>query len=558
VTKEEILDAVWPEVTIAESNLTTTISMIRKALQDDSERRYIETVPKKGYLFVAPVSVIAGQVRGESEADDQTSVPPVANGRRSRLLISGILIILIAVGIGFGVLQYRRHRPRTPYQDALRHEAEGNDQLAIKELSDLPRSDPNFAEARLKDARLLYQADRDDEANQALSAIGDVKPSIGSGRHERATSLKISGLKSLLADQTGEALVDFRSAADADPADIDALIYIADTAIHDDSFEEADNALAQCLKRGGLNPICGYERIDALGREGKFDQAIDEYNRLRRVSNNPWLEQPAGYAELAKGNIQEAKRHFGALVREGRDESPVHFMAAQDADAAVYLLGGQLAAARRELEIAKSQTSSNYEKADYLILLAKIDAIHREPNRAKEAKKKLGEAAKDSQAPEFAIEIARIYAMVGDFVSARDFLARQTQGAPGLGKEYAAAGPFVDGMESIERHDFKKAVGQLASSFDKDHNPETAYFLAKAEMNLSDWNAAIDSFNFVTRNKVMVFNDSVASLIPLAEYDLSKCYRSEGKPSEALQHLASAQAMWKDADPELRTQFKGW
>jgi lipopolysaccharide biosynthesis regulator YciM len=113
-------------------------------------------------------------------------------------------------------------------------------------------------------------------------------------------------------------------------------------------------------------------------------------------------------------------------------------------------------------------------------------------------------------------------------------------------------------MESIERHDFKKAVGQLASSFDKDHNPETAYFLAKAEMNLSDWNAAIDSFNFVTRNKVMVFNDSVASLIPLAEYDLSKCYRSEGKPSEALQHLASAQAMWKDADPELRTQFKGW
>ena len=224
----------------------------------------------------------------------------------------------------------------------------------------------------------------------------------------------------------------------------------------------------------------------------------------------------------------------------------------------MYLLGGQLAAARRELEIAKSQTSSNYEKADYLILLAKIDAIHREPNRAKEAKKKLGEAAKDSQAPEFAIEIARIYAMVGDFVSARDFLARQTQGAPGLGKEYAAAGPFVDGMESIERHDFKKAVGQLASSFDKDHNPETAYFLAKAEMNLSDWNAAIDSFNFVTRNKVMVFNDSVASLIPLAEYDLSKCYRSEGKPSEALQHLASAQAMWKDADPELRTQFKGW
>ena len=33
VTKDEILDAVWPEVSIAESNLTTTISMIRKTLR---------------------------------------------------------------------------------------------------------------------------------------------------------------------------------------------------------------------------------------------------------------------------------------------------------------------------------------------------------------------------------------------------------------------------------------------------------------------------------------------------------------------------------------------
>jgi DNA-binding winged helix-turn-helix (wHTH) protein len=53
VTKDEILDAVWQEVSIAESNVTTTISMIRKALQEDSEHRYIETVPKKGYRFVA-------------------------------------------------------------------------------------------------------------------------------------------------------------------------------------------------------------------------------------------------------------------------------------------------------------------------------------------------------------------------------------------------------------------------------------------------------------------------------------------------------------------------
>ena len=37
VTKDEILDVVWQEVSIAESNLTTTISMVRKALQEDHQ-----------------------------------------------------------------------------------------------------------------------------------------------------------------------------------------------------------------------------------------------------------------------------------------------------------------------------------------------------------------------------------------------------------------------------------------------------------------------------------------------------------------------------------------
>ena len=67
VTKDEILDAVWQEVSIAESNLTTTISMIRKSLREDSEHQYIETVPKKGYRFVAPVTVVVDPAPGEMD-----------------------------------------------------------------------------------------------------------------------------------------------------------------------------------------------------------------------------------------------------------------------------------------------------------------------------------------------------------------------------------------------------------------------------------------------------------------------------------------------------------
>ena len=94
VTKDEILDAVWQEVSIAESNLTTTISMIRKALQEDSEHRYIETVPKKGYRFVASVSVVVEPSRDGTEPADQTLPPPASDEKlRFRLPLSGLLIV---------------------------------------------------------------------------------------------------------------------------------------------------------------------------------------------------------------------------------------------------------------------------------------------------------------------------------------------------------------------------------------------------------------------------------------------------------------------------------
>ena len=72
VTKEEIQEALWPDVNVLDSNLPTTISMIRKALGEDSKRKYIETVTKKGYRFVAKIYVVTGQVRSESDEADQT------------------------------------------------------------------------------------------------------------------------------------------------------------------------------------------------------------------------------------------------------------------------------------------------------------------------------------------------------------------------------------------------------------------------------------------------------------------------------------------------------
>jgi pimeloyl-ACP methyl ester carboxylesterase/DNA-binding winged helix-turn-helix (wHTH) protein len=62
VTKQELLDTVWPETTVEENNLNHNVSVLRKALGDRATgQQYIETVPRVGYRFAAPVEAVAPQ-----------------------------------------------------------------------------------------------------------------------------------------------------------------------------------------------------------------------------------------------------------------------------------------------------------------------------------------------------------------------------------------------------------------------------------------------------------------------------------------------------------------
>jgi TolB-like protein/DNA-binding winged helix-turn-helix (wHTH) protein/Tfp pilus assembly protein PilF len=58
VAKEDLMQAVWPDSFVEETNLTRNISVLRKALsRTDGGSQYIETVPKRGYRFVGDVRV---------------------------------------------------------------------------------------------------------------------------------------------------------------------------------------------------------------------------------------------------------------------------------------------------------------------------------------------------------------------------------------------------------------------------------------------------------------------------------------------------------------------
>ncbi|HEX8098529.1 MAG TPA: winged helix-turn-helix domain-containing protein [Pyrinomonadaceae bacterium] len=66
VEKEELMRQLWPDSFVEEANLTENISKLRKALgEGPRENRYIATVPKGGYKFVASVREAKGAEAGE-------------------------------------------------------------------------------------------------------------------------------------------------------------------------------------------------------------------------------------------------------------------------------------------------------------------------------------------------------------------------------------------------------------------------------------------------------------------------------------------------------------
>ena len=92
VTREELRRRVWPEDTFVDFDhaLNTAIKKIRAALNDDADApRYIETVPRRGYRFVASV---------EQEVAPAPAPSQPAQAKHHRLLaMAGIAIVVLAV-----------------------------------------------------------------------------------------------------------------------------------------------------------------------------------------------------------------------------------------------------------------------------------------------------------------------------------------------------------------------------------------------------------------------------------------------------------------------------
>lgn len=118
VSKDDLLRKVWPDTFVEESNLAYHIFALRKALGDTAATpRYIETVPKRGYRFAAPVTspvdtdgistVTGGIITGPSaEAVGARSAGPTSLAEPAAAMAPSRRWALVAVAPVLGAVWY--------------------------------------------------------------------------------------------------------------------------------------------------------------------------------------------------------------------------------------------------------------------------------------------------------------------------------------------------------------------------------------------------------------------------------------------------------------------
>src|SRR5260221_6963316 len=109
VTREELRNRLWPADTFVDFDhgLNAAVKRLRDALGDSAENpRFVETLARRGYRFVAPV---AGRPNGTG-LDTKAESVPARSARRHFIRIFAVLAVLL-MGTGAGLVAARRLKP---------------------------------------------------------------------------------------------------------------------------------------------------------------------------------------------------------------------------------------------------------------------------------------------------------------------------------------------------------------------------------------------------------------------------------------------------------------
>ncbi len=149
VTHEEIFAALWPDTIVGDDTLARTVSKLRRAFDDDAKSpAYVETIPKRGYRLIAPVTA----------ATEGAAPPPRAN---RRLVSFGAAAAAIVVALAGVALMQERGSAYDPViaraKDHYYQYTRADNETAIALYEQVLAAEPDNAEAQAGLATALVQ-----------------------------------------------------------------------------------------------------------------------------------------------------------------------------------------------------------------------------------------------------------------------------------------------------------------------------------------------------------------------------------------------------------------
>jgi DNA-binding winged helix-turn-helix (wHTH) protein/Tol biopolymer transport system component len=119
VPKEELISHVWPDKTVSDDVLPQTILTIRRALGDDSvQPRFVATIPRRGYRFIAPaveIPLAGGEDTTAPLPAPPQDPPPVPSHHRYTITaIAAAIVCAIAAGTATWMLLLAQPSAATP------------------------------------------------------------------------------------------------------------------------------------------------------------------------------------------------------------------------------------------------------------------------------------------------------------------------------------------------------------------------------------------------------------------------------------------------------------
>ncbi len=360
VERSELIAAIWGEAFVEDGNLTVTISMLRKALDEQSNRRYIETVPRRGYRFVADlrkINISSSDANGRSESADPVPQAPSSNRiwesvRAYELGLLALSLILAGISIGVFIHTHRtskadRADKSAPLLSAASPYAYGTRDWEAFRLYQEGRYlwSKRTEEGLRQSVRLFQQAIARDpgyaEAYVGIAASYMKFPPLGMEPAQEAFSnAKVSCTEALQIDN---------SLPEAHTC-LGVLSFL-----YEWNWSNAELEFRQVLAKKPDDPVALFEHAKALAVVGRLDEALSEAKHAQRFDPASLsVNNELGRIYYWSRNYDEAVATFRHVLELAPNDSQAHSRLGK-----TYLAKGDYREAIHELQEGRRLAGKN-------------------------------------------------------------------------------------------------------------------------------------------------------------------------------------------------------